>query len=110
MHASVASDFGATEAAERRSEHVHASVASDFGATEASTAGAAAGGAIGCSGLTWVTITDSVVSTGDGELGDSAVLSNSAVLGGGVAPPASLWTSRRVLTLTSTLAGSGDCE
>jgi len=92
---------------------------SDCGATEASTAGAAAGGgapagaaagggaigggAIGCSGLTSVTIPDSVVSIGDGGLGDSAA-------GGGVAPPASLWTYRRVLTLTSTLAGSGDCH
>lgn len=77
---------------------------SDCGATGASTAGAAAGdGAIGCSGLASVTIPDSVVSIGDGELGDSAA-------GGGVAPPASLWTYRRVLTLTSTLAGSGDCD
>jgi len=92
---------------------------SDCGATEASTAGAAAGGgapagaaagggaigggAIGCSGLTSVTIPDSVVAIGDGGLGNSAA-------GGGVAPPASLWTYRRVLTLTSTLAGSGDCD
>jgi MFS family permease len=82
---------------------------SDCGATEASTAGAAAGDgapageAAGGGGLTSVTIPDSVVSIGDGDLGDSAA-------GGGVAPPASLWTYRRVLTLTSTLAGSGDCD
>ena len=109
----------------------------DIGVAEASTAGAAGvgatagatvgSGAIGRSGLTSVTIPDSALSIGDGEL--SVVLSDSAAVGGlsvvlsdsaavgGVAPPASdcssgarLWTYRRVLTLTSTLAGSGDCD
>ena len=96
----------------------------DIGVAEASTAGAAGvgatagatvgSGAIGRSGLTSVTIPDSVVSISDGEL--SVVLSDSAAVGG-LAPPASdcssgarLWTYRRVLTLTSTLAGSGDCD
>ena len=96
----------------------------DIGVAEASTAGAAGVGAtagatvgssaIGRSGLTSVTIPDSAVSIGDGEL--SVVLSDSAAVGG-VAPPASdcssgarLWTYRRVLTLTSTLAGSALLE
>ena len=96
----------------------------DIGVAEASTAGAAGvgvtagatvgSGAIGRSGLTSVTIPDSAVSIGDGEL--SVVLSDSAAVVG-VAPPASdcssgarLWTYRRVLTLTSTLAGSALLE